>query len=53
MNLDSYTREELIQWLVTNDRNGVYTDEDSEAEGLLPLTLEGARDLVRTILARD
>jgi len=40
-------REYLIRWLSWNDRHGVYTDEDSKAEGLPPITLEEAQDLVR------
>jgi hypothetical protein len=40
-------RSFLIRWLSWNDRHGVYTDEDSAAEGLPPITLEEARDLVR------
>ncbi|MFL0353159.1 hypothetical protein [Xanthomarina sp. GH4-25] len=30
--LKSWTREDLIDWLVWNDRNGVYRDEDSISE---------------------
>lgn len=41
------TREQVIAWLAWNDANGVYTDEDSEAEGLDPLTLEQAREYMR------
>lgn len=44
------TREQLIDWLVWNDGNGVYTDEDSEAEGYAPLTLETARETMRRVL---
>jgi len=40
-------RDFLIRWLSWNDRHGVYTDEGSAAEGLPPITLEEARDLVR------
>ena len=35
-----------MAFLVWNDRNGVYTDEDCEAEGYGLLTLETARLLV-------
>ena len=31
-------REQIIEWLVQNDSNGIYTDEQSQAEGLPPLT---------------
>jgi hypothetical protein len=40
------TRDQLLAFLVWNDPNGVYTDEDSEAEDYRPLTLETARLLV-------
>lgn len=30
--LNSWSREDLIEWLVWNDRNGVYRDEDSLRE---------------------
>jgi len=45
--LKTASREYLIRWLSWNDRHGVYTDEASKAEGLPPITLEEARDLVR------
>lgn len=31
-------REQIIKWLVQNDSNGVYTDAQSQAEGLPPLS---------------
>jgi hypothetical protein len=31
-------REQIIEWLVQNDSNGTYTDEQSQAEGLPPLS---------------
>ena len=48
--LEHGTREQLIEWLVWNDGNGVYTDEDSEAEGYPPLTLEKARESMQRVL---
>jgi len=45
--LTNGAREQVIAWLAWNDANGVYTDEDSEAEGLEPLTLEQAREYMR------
>ena len=30
--LNSWSREDLIEWLVWNDRNGVYRDDDSMRE---------------------
>ena len=42
--LNSGDREAVISWLQWHDNgNGVYTDEDSEREGLEPLTLDEAR----------
>ena len=31
-------REQIIEWLVQNDSNGVYTDAQSQAEGYPPLS---------------
>jgi hypothetical protein len=38
-------REELIEWLCTNDSNGVYRDEDSIREGMDVLSYEQALEL--------
>jgi hypothetical protein len=48
--LSSGTREAIIAWLVWNDRNGIYTDDDSRLEGYPPLTLASARKQMRQIL---
>jgi hypothetical protein len=48
--LSSGTRDDIIAWLVWNDRNGAYTDEDSKLEGLPILTLESAREQMRKVL---
>lgn len=40
------SREELIGWLCWNDRNGIYSDADSDAEGLARLDLKQAILLV-------
>lgn len=32
LELNSWSREEIIEWLCWNDRNGVYKDEDSLRE---------------------
>ena len=39
-------RETLIKVLEWNDRNGMYSDEDSEAEGLDPITKEEAIEII-------
>lgn len=51
--VDEGTREDIIEWLVWNDANGVFTDEDSIAEGYEPLTLDQARELMLSMLKRD
>lgn len=45
--LTNGTREQVIAWLTWNDANGIYTDEQAADEGMPPLTLEQARDLMR------
>lgn len=42
VNVGTLSRESLIEWLCWNDRNGVYSDKDSEAEGLEPLNKDEA-----------
>ncbi len=37
------SREEIIRWLEWNDSNGVWSDEDSAAEGWRSISLEDAR----------
>jgi hypothetical protein len=51
--LSSGTREDIIAWLVWNDRNGIYTDEDSRLEGYPPLTLESAREQMQKTLDHE
>jgi hypothetical protein len=43
--LQSFNREQLIEWLCWNDRNGIYRDEDAIGEGFDPLTLEEALEI--------
>lgn len=44
-------REDIIEWLVWNDRNGTYTDADCEVEDIDKLTLEEARKLMRGMVS--
>lgn len=44
--LQSWTRLELIDWLCWNDRNGVYTDEDSLREFGEILSKERATEIM-------
>lgn len=41
-----WSRERCITWLVWNDRNGCYTDEDRAAEGWAPLKRREAQGRV-------
>jgi len=45
--LENGTRNDVINWLCWNDRNGCYRDDDAITEGYDPLTLEQARDIMR------
>lgn len=47
VDLNSISRELLIKWLVWNDKNGIYTDSDSIAEGMQPLTKQEAIELIK------
>ena len=47
------SRDQIIEWLVWNDPNGVYADSDSIAEDRQPLTIEQAQSLMRELLQRD
>jgi hypothetical protein len=47
------TRRECINWLCIADRNGIWTDEDSEAEDREPLTLSRARQCVLDLATRE
>lgn len=40
------SREELIEWLCWNDRNGIYRDEDSINELGRIMTLEEGREIM-------
>jgi hypothetical protein len=44
--LDSWSREDLIEWLSWNDRNGVYKDEDSLREFDNILSKEEAIEII-------
>ena len=44
--LENGSRDDIIDWLVWDDSNGCYTDEDNELEGFDPLTLDQAREIM-------
>ena len=48
--LTNGTREDLIEWLIWNDPNGVWSDSDSVAEGKIPISIEQARKAMRRML---
>lgn len=43
--LGKCNREDLIKWLMKNDSNGCYSDEQSIGEGLEPITRNQALEL--------
>ncbi len=43
--LGKATREELIKWLMKNDSNGCYSDEQSKSEGMQPMTRQEALEI--------
>jgi len=50
INPETATRGQCIAWLQWNDPNGCYSDSQCEIEDIRPLTLESARELVRSQL---
>jgi hypothetical protein len=40
------SRESLIEVLEWNDPHGIYSDEDSKSEGLLPITRQEAIEII-------
>lgn len=48
-----YPRATLLDMLYDNDSNGVYTDEDTELEGLPRITKSQAVDMVVDVLFDD
>ena len=51
--LNSWSRLELIDWLCWNDRNGVYTDEDSLGEFGDVLTKERAIEIITDMITES
>jgi hypothetical protein len=43
--LGKATKEELIKWLMKNDSNGCYSDEQSKGEGMQPMTRQEALEI--------
>jgi hypothetical protein len=51
--LNSWSREDLIEWLTWNDRNGVYKDEDSLREFDIILSKEEAIEIIKRQIAES
>lgn len=51
--LNSWSRLELIDWLCWNDRNGVYTDEDSLREFGNILTKQRAIEIITEMITEN
>lgn len=51
--LNSWSRLELIDWLCWNDRNGVYTDEDSLREFGNTLTKQRAIEIITEMITQE
>jgi hypothetical protein len=52
-NLEKLTRNQLIEWLVKNDPQGIYTDQESIDKGLFPLTKKEAKGLVNYFIKKN
>jgi hypothetical protein len=48
INLNSLSRNLLIEWLIWNDRNGVHSDKDRKREGVKPYTKKEAIELIKS-----
>jgi len=52
-NLVNWKRESLLNWLYWNDRNGIFTDKQSEAEGMEPMTKNEAIETITRIITEN
>ncbi len=51
--LKTWSRKSLLEWLAWNDRNGFFTDEQSKAEGMEPMTKNDAIELIKKIVTEN
>lgn len=51
--LETWKRETLLDWLAWNDRNGIFTDKQSEDEGMQPMTKEEAIEVITRIVTEN
>lgn len=49
--LNNGTREEILEWLQSDDPNGTYSDEASEAAGMPVASLDDARQCLRRAIS--
>lgn len=50
---ENWPREQLVAWLAKADWNGIWSDEDSLANDMQPLTREEAVEQVRQWIAAE
>ena len=51
--LENWERETLLAWLSWNDHNGIFTDKQSEEEGMQPMTKEEAIEVITRIVTEN
>jgi len=51
--LATWKRETLLDLLAENDRNGIFTDRQSEAEGMEPMTKAEALEVIERLLTEN
>jgi len=51
--LATWKRETLLDLLAENDRNGIFTDRQSEAEGMEVMTKAEALEIIERILTEN
>lgn len=51
--LTTWKRETLLNLLAQNDRNGIFTDAQSEAEGMEPMTKAEALEVIERLLTEN
>lgn len=52
-NLKNWKRKNLLDLLSRNDKNGVFTDEQSKAEGMDPMTKKEALKVIKRIVKQN
>lgn len=52
-NLKTWKRKNLLDLLAINDKNGVFTNEQSKAEGIEPMTKKEALKVIKRIVKEN